>query len=396
MAKSDKKKMDINSGKITRRIEIKGLDEKKNEALSRSVSEIEKKYGKGSVMLLGEDNFGDVETISTGSIGLDLVLGVGGVPKGRIIEIYGPESSGKTTIALQICAEAQKNGGEVAFLDVEHSLDPEYAKNLGIDINRLIVSQPDNGEQTLEIAEALIRSAAFDVIVIDSAAALVPRAEIEGEMGAAHVGLLARLLSQGMRKMVGAIKKHNCTVVFINQLREKVGSSAMFGNPEVTPGGRALKFYSSVRIDVRRIDSIRKGEQIIGNKTRVKVVKNKVAPPFKQAEFNIMYGTGVDRTSELLEIAVKNNIISKSGAWHSYGDERLGQGQENAKEYLNENPDVLKEIEEKVMNLHDVKAVLSDKKSEESQEFIEDNNQEINSDISEDISNDINQEVTES
>lgn len=394
MVKSDKKKMDINSGKITRSIEIKGLDEKKNEALNRSVSEIEKKYGKGSVMLLGTDNFGDVETISTGSIGLDRALGVGGVPKGRIIEIYGPESSGKTTIALQICAEAQKNGGEVAFLDVEHSLDPEYAKNLGIDINRLIVSQPDNGEQTLEIAEALIRSAAFDVIVIDSAAALVPRAEIEGEMGAAHVGLLARLLSQGMRKMVGAIKKHNCTVVFINQLREKVGQ--VYGNPEVTPGGRALKFYSSVRIDIRKFDTIKKGEQIIGSKTRVKVVKNKVSPPFRQAEFNIMYGTGVDRTSELIEIAVKNNIISKSGAWHSYGDERLGQGQENAKEYLNENPDLLKEIEEKVMNLHDVKAALRDKKLEESQKFIEDNNQEFNSDISEDISNDINQEVTES
>lgn len=394
MAKSDKKKIDIKTGNTTRSIEIKGLDDKKNEALNKAILQIEKDHGKGSVMLLGEDNFGDVETISTGSIGLDLALGVGGVPKGRIIEIYGPESSGKTTIALQICAEAQKDGGEVAFLDVEHSLDPEYAKNLGIDINRLIVSQPDNGEQTLEIAEALIRSAAFDVIVIDSAAALVPRAEIEGEMGDAHVGLLARLLSQGMRKMVGAIKKHNCTVVFINQLREKVGQ--VYGNPEVTPGGRALKFYSSVRIDIRKFDTIKKGEQIIGSKTRVKVVKNKVAPPFRQAEFNIMYGTGVDRTSELLEIAVKNNIISKSGAWHSYGDERLGQGQENAKEYLNENPNLLKEIEEKVMNLHDVKAALSDKKSEERQEFIEDNNQEFNSDISEDISNDINQEVTES
>lgn len=374
MAKSEKKGMDVKSGKITRSVEIKGLSKEKNEAISRSFSEIEKTYGKGSIMLLGEDNFGDVEAISTGSIGLDLALGIGGVPKGRIIEIFGAESSGKTTIALQICAEAQKIGGEVAFLDVEHSLDPEYAKALGIDINRLIVSQPDTGEQCLEIADALVRSGGLDVIVIDSAAALVSKAEINGDMGDSHVGLLARLLSQGMRKMVGAIKRNNCTVIFINQLREKIGE--VWGNPEITPGGKALKFYSSVRIDIRRkSEKIKNGDILIGSRTSAKVVKNKVAPPFKQAEFNIMYGTGVDRTSELIEIAVKNDIISKSGAWYSYVDERLGQGQENAKEYLDENLNLLKEIEEKVMNLNNVKSVISDKKSVK-----EDPNQELNED----------------
>lgn len=374
MAKSEKKGMDVKGGKVTRSVEIKGLSKEKNEAISRSFSEIEKTYGKGSIMLLGEDNFGDVEAISTGSIGLDLALGIGGVPKGRIIEIFGAESSGKTTIALQICAEAQKIGGEVAFLDVEHSLDPEYAKALGIDINRLIVSQPDTGEQCLEIADALVRSGGLDVIVIDSAAALVSKAEINGDMGDSHVGLLARLLSQGMRKMVGAIKRNNCTVIFINQLREKIGE--VWGNPEITPGGKALKFYSSVRIDIRRkSEKIKNGDILIGSRTSAKVVKNKVAPPFKQAEFNIMYGTGVDRTSELIEIAVKNDIISKSGAWYSYGDERLGQGQENAKEYLDENLNLLKEIEEKVMNLNNVKSVISDKKSVK-----EDPNQELNED----------------
>lgn len=359
----DKKGMNLTSGKITRTVEIKGLSKGKNESISRVISEIEKEYGKGSVMILGEDNFGDVEAISTGSIGLDLVLGVGGVPKGRVIEIFGPESSGKTTLALQVCSEAQKNGGEVAFLDVEHSLDPEYAKALGIDINRLIVSQPDDWEQCLEIAEVLIRSGGIDVLVIDSAAALVSRSEIKGDMGDAHVGLLARLLSQGLRKLVGYIKKNNCTVIFINQLREKVGIS--YGNPEVTTGERALKFYSSVRIDIRKFDTIKKGENIIGNRVRVKVKKNKVAPPFKQTEFDIMYGTGIDRTGEIIDIGVKNDVITKSGAWFSYGEERLGQGRENVKEYLNENKDILKEIEEKIYDLNNIKSVLSDKNIDE-------------------------------
>lgn len=390
MAKKDNKKaIDVKNGKIIRNIEIKGLSKEKNEAISRAVSEIEKEFGKGSVMLLGEDKFEDIDTISTGSIGLDLALGVGGVPKGRIIEIYGPESSGKTTIALQICAEAQKNGGEVAFLDVEHSLDPEYAKNLGIDIDRLVVAQPDNGEQCLEIADALVRSGGLDAIIIDSAAALVPRAEIEGDMGESHIGLLARLLSQGMRKIVGAAKKNNCAVIFTNQLREKVGER--WGNPEITPGGRALKFYSSVRLDVRRLETIKKGDSMIGSKTRVKIVKNKVAPPFKQVEFNIMYGTGVDRIGELIDIAAKNEIISKSGAWHSYGDERLGQGQENAKNYLIENPEILKEIEEKVMSLIDIKTVVSEKNSTEEEQF----DQDVEIDVNQDIIMNISQKPTE-
>lgn len=391
MAKKDNKKaIDVKNGKIIRKIEIKGLSKEKNEAISRAVSEIEKEFGKGAVMLLGEDKFEDIDTISTGSIGLDLALGVGGVPKGRIIEIYGPESSGKTTIALQICAEAQKNGGEVAFLDVEHSLDPEYAKNLGIDIDRLVVAQPDNGEQCLEIADALVRSGGLDAIIIDSAAALVPRAEIEGDMGAPHVGLLARLLSQGMRKMVGAAKRNNCAVIFINQLREKVGD--VWGNHEVTPGGSALKFHSSVRVDIRRLkEKVRDGDKTIGTKTKVKVVKNKVAPPFKEAEFNIMYGTGVDRIGELIDIAVKNEIISKSGAWHSYGDERLGQGQENAKNYLNENPEILKEIEAKVMSLIEIKNAVSEENSTEEEQF----DQDVEIDVNQDIIMNISQKPTE-
>lgn len=294
-------------------------------------------------MLLGAKSNEEVEVISTGSIGLDLALGIGGVPRGRVIEIYGPESSGKTTLALHIAAEAQKNGGEIAMVDAEHALDPVYARSLGIDTDRFIISQPDNGEMALEIAEALIKSSAIDVLIIDSVAALVPRAEIDGEMGDSHIGLQARLMSQGLRKLVGLIKKNNCIVIFINQLREKVGT--MFGNPETTPGGRALKFYSSVRLDVRKIDSIKQGEGVVGNRTRVKVIKNKVAPPFKQAEFDIMYGKGIDRIGEIIDIGVKENIITKSGAWFSYGEERLGQGREKGKEYLKENPEILKKIE---------------------------------------------------
>ena len=294
-------------------------------------------------MMLGADASQEVEAIPTGSIGLDRALGIGGVPKGRIIEIYGPESSGKTTISLQIAAEAQKNGGQIAMIDAEHALDPTYARALGIDTDNLIVSQPDNGEMALEIAEALVKSGAIDVLIIDSVAALVPRAEIEGEMGESHVGLQARLMSQAMRKLVGIIKKFNSTVIFINQLREKVG--VQFGNPETTTGGRALKFYASVRLDVRRIESIKVKDEVVGNRTRVKVMKNKVAPPFKQAEFDIMYGQGIDRVGEIIDIGVEEGVIEKSGSWFSYGEERLGQGRENAKTYLKENLELLERVE---------------------------------------------------
>ena len=294
-------------------------------------------------MMLGADASQEVEAIPTGSIGLDRALGIGGVPKGRIIEIYGPESSGKTTISLQIAAESQKNGGQIAMIDAEHALDPTYARALGIDTDNLIVSQPDNGEMALEIAEALVKSGAIDVLIIDSVAALVPRAEIEGEMGESHVGLQARLMSQAMRKLVGIIKKFNSTVIFINQLREKVG--VQFGNPETTTGGRALKFYASVRLDVRRIESIKVKDEVVGNRTRVKVMKNKVAPPFKQAEFDIMYGQGIDRVGEIIDIGVEEGVIEKSGSWFSYGEERLGQGRENAKTYLKENLELLERVE---------------------------------------------------
>src|SRR3712207_553054 len=297
-------------------------------------------------MKLGEDNILNIETISTGSLDLDIALGIGGVPRGRIIEIYGPESSGKTTVALHIVAETQKKGGVAAFIDAEHALDPIYARSLGVDTENLIVSQPDTGEQGLEIAEALVRSGAIDVIVVDSVAALVPKAEIEGEMGDAHVGLQARLMSQALRKLAGAINKSNCVTIFINQLREKVG--IMFGNPETTPGGRALKFYSSVRMDVRKIDTIKQGDEFLGNRTRVKIVKNKVAPPFKQAEFDIMYGKGISRIGDVLDLGVKEDIVQKSGAWFSYGDIRLGQGRENSKQYLFDNPKVALEIENKI------------------------------------------------
>lgn len=312
-----------------------------------AVAQIEKQFGRGSIMKLGEvaSNM-QVDVISTGALPLDIALGVGGVPRGRIIEIYGPESSGKTTVALHIIAEAQKNGGIAAFIDAEHALDPVYARNLGVDVENLWISQPDTGEQALEIAEALVRSGAVDVVVVDSVAALVPRAEIEGEMGDAHVGLQARLMSQALRKLAGAINKSRTIAIFINQLREKVG--VMFGNPETTPGGRALKFYASIRLDVRKIETLKQGSDMIGNRTRVKVVKNKVAPPFKQADFDIMYGQGISREGCVLDLGAELNIIQKSGAWYSYGEERLGQGRENVKEFLKNNPHLLDEIEQKI------------------------------------------------
>ena len=318
----------------------------KKKALDMAFSQIEKQFGKGAVMKLGEGANLNIEVIPTGSLGLDIALGVGGVPRGRIVEIYGPESSGKTTVALHIIAEAQKNGGEAAFIDAEHALDPVYAKNLGVDIENLIVSQPDTGEQALEIAEALVRSGAIDVIVIDSVAALVPKAEIDGEMGDPHVGLQARLMSQALRKLAGVISKSRTTAIFINQLREKVG--IMFGNPETTPGGRALKFYSSVRLEVRRVESLKQGSEIIGNKTKVKVVKNKVAPPFKEAEFDIIYGEGISKEGNILDVAVNLDIINKRGSWYSYNDQRIGQGRENAKQFLRENKDIAIEIENRI------------------------------------------------
>lgn len=318
----------------------------KQKALETCMAQIERAYGKGSIMRLGENTDITVESIPTGSLTLDMALGIGGVPKGRIIEIYGPESSGKTTLALHIVAEAQKLGGEVAFIDAEHALDPAYAKALGVDTDSMLISQPDNGEQGLEICEALVRSGAIDVVVVDSVAALTPRAEIEGDMGDAHVGLLARLMSQALRKLAGSIAKTNCIVIFINQLREKVG--VMYGNPEVTTGGRALKFYSSVRIDVRRIESIKVGGQLVGNRTRAKIVKNKVAPPFREAEFEIVYGTGISKWSELVDLAVKLDIIQKSGSWFSMGDTRIGQGKDAAKQYLMDNPDVAEQVDAQI------------------------------------------------
>ncbi len=324
---------------------IEDRDERKK-ALSAVFGAIEKQYGKGSIMKLGEAPHVDVDVIPTGSMTLDMALGVGGIPKGRVVEIYGPESSGKTTVALHVVAEAQKRGGEAAFIDAEHALDPVYAKNLGVDIDNLIVSQPDTGEQALEIAEALVRSGALDVVVIDSVAALVPKAEIEGEMGGAHVGLLARLMSQALRKLTGITAKSGTAVIFINQLREKVG--VVYGNPETTPGGRALKFFASVRLEVRRQEPIKNGTELIGNKTKVKVVKNKVAPPFKEAEFDIMYGEGISKNGNILDMAVKFDIINKSGAWFSYEGERLGQGRDNVKKYMDANPDFAAEIEVKV------------------------------------------------
>lgn len=312
-------------------------------ALEMALRQIEKQFGKGSIMKLGESTHMQVETISSGSLALDIALGIGGFPRGRIIEVYGPESSGKTTVALHAIAEVQKNGGQAAFIDAEHALDPLYASKLGINIDELLLSQPDTGEQALEIAEALVRSGAVDIIVIDSVAALVPKAEIEGEMGDSHVGLQARLMSQALRKLSGAINKSKVIAIFINQLREKVG--VMFGNPETTPGGRALKFYSSVRLDVRRIETIKQGNDMVGNRTRIKVVKNKVAPPFKQAEVDIMYGEGISREGSIIDIAAEMDIVNKSGAWYSYEGERLGQGRENAKQFLKENKAISETIE---------------------------------------------------
>ena len=328
------------------------IDENKLKAIEMAMGQIEKQFGKGSVMKIGEDATANIDAVSTGCLDLDIALGIGGVPRGRIIEIYGPESSGKTTIALHVVAEAQKLGGAAAYIDAEHALDPGYASKLGVDIDNLVVSQPDTGEQGLEIAEALVRSGAIDVLVVDSVAALVPRAEIEGEMGDSHVGLQARLMSQALRKLAGSINQTKCVAIFINQLREKVG--IMFGNPEVTPGGRALKFYASVRMDIRRIDSIKQGDAIMGNRTRVKVIKNKVAPPFRQAEFDIMYNEGISKTGNLVDVGVKEEIIQKSGAWFSYGDIRLGQGRENAKQYLKDNEEIALEIERKIREKHNL------------------------------------------
>ena len=320
-------------------------DEKKK-ALEVALAQIEKQFGKGSVMKLGETATMAVEAIPTGSLSLDIALGIGGVPRGRIIEVYGPESSGKTTVALHMIAEAQKMGGEAAFIDAEHALDPVYAKNLGVDIDNLIVAQPDTGEQALEIAEALVRSGAIDILVVDSVAALVPKAEIDGDMGDTHVALQARLMSQALRKLAGVLNKSKTVAVFINQLREKVG--IMFGNPEVTPGGRALKFYASVRMEVRRVETLKTNNEMIGNRTRVKVVKNKVAPPFKEAEFDIMYGEGISRESNVLDVAVNMDIVEKAGAWFSYDGNRIGQGRENVKQYLKDNPEICNEIENKI------------------------------------------------
>lgn len=319
----------------------------KTKALEMAMRQIEKDFGKGSIMKLGEAAAKmNIEVIPTGALALDVALGVGGVPRGRVIEIYGPESSGKTTVALHIIAEAQKMGGFAAFIDAEHALDPVYAKKLGVDIDNLLISQPDNGEQALEIADALVRSGAIDVIVVDSVAALVPKAEIEGEMGDAHVGLQARLMSQALRKLTGIISKSRTTAIFINQIREKVG--VMFGNPETTTGGRALKFYSSIRLEVRKTESLKQGNDVVGNRTKVKVVKNKVAPPFKQAEFDIMYGQGISHEGALVDLGTELDIINKSGAWYSYGDNRLGQGRENVKDFLKENADIAAEIENKI------------------------------------------------
>ena len=321
--------------------------DEKQKALDAALSQIEKQFGKGSVMKLGDNSAHmNVETIPTGSLSLDIALGLGGIPKGRVIEIYGPESSGKTTVTLHMIAEVQKRGGIAGFIDAEHALDPVYAKNIGVDIDNLYISQPDCGEQALEITETMVRSGAVDIVVVDSVAALVPRAEIDGDMGDAHVGLQARLMSQALRKLTAVISKSNCCVVFINQLREKVG--IMFGNPETTTGGRALKFYSSVRMDVRRIESLKQGGEVIGNRTRVKVVKNKIAPPFKEAEFDIMFGEGISTVGDILDLAANVDIVNKSGAWYAYQGEKIGQGRENAKQYLKDNKAICDEIEEKV------------------------------------------------
>ena len=321
--------------------------EAKLKALDEAIAHIEKQYGKGSVMKLGDPSVHmNVETVPTGCLSLDIALGLGGVPRGRIIEVYGPESSGKTTVALHMVAEVQKRGGIAGFIDAEHALDPAYAKNIGVDIDNLYISQPDNGEQALEITETMVRSGAVDIVIVDSVAALVPKAEIEGDMGDSHVGLQARLMSQALRKLTAVISKSNCIVIFINQLREKVG--VMFGNPEVTTGGRALKFYSSIRLDVRRVEALKQAGEILGNHTRIKVVKNKIAPPFKEAEFDIVFGQGISREGDILDLAANTDVVNKSGAWYAYNGEKIGQGRENAKKFLKENPEICQEIETKV------------------------------------------------
>ena len=352
----------------------------KEKALEMAIGQIEKQFGKGSIMKLGEGSKLNVESVSTGALDLDIAIGIGGLPRGRIIEIFGPESSGKTTVALHAIAEHQKVGGTAAFIDAEHALDPLYAKNLGVNIDNLIVSQPDTGEQALEIAEALVRSGAVDIVVVDSVAALVPKAEIEGEMGDSHIGLQARLMSQALRKLAGAIKKSNTTVIFINQLREKVG--VMFGSPETTSGGRALKFYASVRLDIRRIETLKQGDDVIGNRTRIKVVKNKVAPPFKQAEVDIMYGKGISREGNILDVGVNCDIVNKSGSWYSYGEHRLGQGRENSKDFLRDNPEIATEIDTKIREHYDLKvnpeAEIEEDKSKPSKEAPVDKNNDKN------------------
>ena len=336
----------------------------KQKALEMALLQIEKQFGKGSIMRLGSETRANIGVIPTGALSLDIALGVGGLPKGRIIEVFGPESSGKTTVALHVIAEAQKTGGFAAFIDAEHALDPVYAKKLGVNIDELLVSQPDTGEQALEIAEALVRSGAIDVLVVDSVAALVPRAEIEGEMGDMHVGLQARLMSQAMRKLSGAISKSQTTALFISQIREKVG--VMFGNPETTPGGRALKFYASVRIDVRKLDTLKHGNEMIGNRTRAKVVKNKVAPPFRQAEFDIIYGEGISKEGCVLDLAVEKEIVKKSGTWYSYKDEKVGQGRDNAKEFLKENKEILNEIEQQIRKIYNLPFTFEGEETQQS------------------------------
>ena len=323
------------------------MDENRKKALAQALGQIEKQFGKGSVMRMGDGNMiPDVEAVSTGSIGLDVALGIGGLPKGRVVEVYGPEASGKTTLTLQVVAEAQKIGGTAAFVDAEHALDPNYAEKLGVNVDDLLVSQPDTGEQALEITDMLVRSGAVDIVVVDSVAALTPKAEIEGEMGDSHMGLQARLMSQALRKLTGNIKRSNAMVIFINQIRMKIG--VMFGSPETTTGGNALKFYSSVRLDIRRIGAIKKGDEVIGNQTRVKVVKNKVSPPFKMAEFEILYGEGISREGEIIELGVQHGLIDKAGSWYSYGSDRIGQGKENVREFLRANPDIAAEIEQNI------------------------------------------------
>ena len=341
----------------------------KMKALDLAMRQIEKDFGKGSIMKLGEASSKmNIEVIPTGALSLDIALGVGGIPRGRVIEIYGPESSGKTTVALHMIAEAQKLGGYAAFIDAEHALDPEYARRLGVDVDNLLISQPDNGEQALEIADALVRSGAIDIIVIDSVAALVPKQEIEGDMGDTHVGLQARLMSQALRKLTPVISKSNCVVIFINQLREKVG--VMFGNPETTTGGRALKFYSSVRMDVRRIETLKQSGEMVGNRTRVKIVKNKIAPPFKEAEFDIMFGKGISKEGDILDLAVKCDLVSKSGAWFAYNGDKIGQGRENAKTYLSEHPEIMEELEQKIRAHYHIGAEGDVEENEEAAEGI--------------------------